>query len=76
MQSEVDMQSSEKLITTRQLRERVGGVSEMTIWRWVQRGLLPKPRKINSRNYWPESVIDGLLDKPATNDARVQDAAA
>lgn len=32
------------------------GVSSMTIWRWVKAGILPKPDKIQGRNYWPHDV--------------------
>jgi predicted DNA-binding transcriptional regulator AlpA len=42
------------LLTSNQVRARVGNVSHMCIWRWVrdERVLFPKPIKINNRNYW------------------------
>jgi len=42
------------LLTSAQVRARVGGVSTMCIWRWMRdpRVQFPLPVKINSRNYW------------------------
>jgi len=42
------------LLTSRQTRERVGGVSNMCIWRWMrdERVQFPQPLQINRRNYW------------------------
>jgi predicted DNA-binding transcriptional regulator AlpA len=44
----------ETLLTSAQVRARVGGVSSMCIWRWMRdpRVQFPVPVKINSRNYW------------------------
>lgn len=36
-------------------------ISGMTLWRWVDRGILPKPIVINSRNFWPESAIQAVI---------------
>lgn len=45
------------------------GVSDMTIWRWwAQAGILPKPTVIRGRNYWPEDVIERLLEKGENED--------
>ena len=42
------------LLSSVQVRARVGGVSTMCIWRWMRdaRVMFPTPVKINSRNYW------------------------
>ncbi len=43
------------LLTSGQTRARVGGVSQMCIWRWMRddRVKFPEPAtKINGRNYW------------------------
>ncbi len=42
------------LLSSRQLRELAGEVSDMTLWRWVKAGIIPKPIKINGRNFWPK----------------------
>jgi predicted DNA-binding transcriptional regulator AlpA len=49
--------SDESLIACKQLREMLGGCSEMHIWRLLhdeknQALAFPKPIKINDRNYW------------------------
>lgn len=49
--------SDESLITSKQLRELLGGCSEMQVWRLLNdeknRALaFPKQIKINDRNYW------------------------
>ncbi len=42
------------LLTSNQARARVGGVSNMCLWRWMRddRVQFPQPLKINKRNYW------------------------
>jgi predicted DNA-binding transcriptional regulator AlpA len=44
----------EALLTSAQVRARVGGVSAMCIWRWQRdpKVQFPAPLKMNSRNYW------------------------
>lgn len=63
------MDDQDRLIPARAVRDRFGGISHMTLWRWVQRGLLPEPVKINSRSYWREPDVDrlaaGRLEKAA-----------
>lgn len=53
-----------KLLTAAAVRELCGGVTDMTLWRWVQRADLdfPKPLKIGRRNYWREADILAWLD--------------
>jgi predicted DNA-binding transcriptional regulator AlpA len=47
-------ENSDNLLTTAQLRTRLGGVSEMTIWRYERDPKLgfPKPLRIKRRKYW------------------------
>ena len=42
------------LLTSKQVRARVGGVSDMCIWRWMrdERVQFPRPLQMNRRNYW------------------------
>ena len=47
-----------RYLTAPQVRQRYGGISEMTLWRWVRSGNFPKPRKINNRNYFDEAELD------------------
>jgi len=50
-----------RLITDKQLRQRLGGCSEMTIWRLRQAGKLPKARKLGNRNVTPEDEADKAI---------------
>lgn len=47
----------DQLISQPQLRGLFGEISDMTIWRWRQNGLLPQPIVINRRNYYRQSDI-------------------
>lgn len=38
-------------------------ISGMTLWRWVHKGILPRPIVINKRNFWPESAVQAVIDK-------------
>ena len=48
------MDPQDTLLTARQVRQRLGGVSDMAIWRWLRDERLgfPKPICINRRRYW------------------------
>lgn len=59
------MKTNRNLITSAELRRRNGNVSLMTLWRWVQKGILPAPLKINGRNYWHDDV------EPVEPDTRI-----
>jgi predicted DNA-binding transcriptional regulator AlpA len=60
--------SDEALITARQLRDLLGGCSEMHIWRLLNKRELqplafPKPIKINGRNYFRLRAIRRWIEK-------------
>jgi predicted DNA-binding transcriptional regulator AlpA len=47
-------------ITSAQLRARFGGISDMTLWRWLNRPEMhfPKPAIIERRRYWRIAEIE------------------
>jgi predicted DNA-binding transcriptional regulator AlpA len=59
------MINQHKRIGAAKVRELCGGVSNMTIWRWMQREDLnfPKPTMIGKRRYWREADIIAFLDE-------------
>ncbi len=52
--SEQPAGDDDTLLTSKQVRARVGNVSDMCIWRWMRddRVQFPKPMQMNRRNYW------------------------
>ena len=50
-----------KFMTFRQLQEKLGNRSRSTIYRDLEEGRLPKPRKLGGRLYWVEDQIDKLM---------------
>ena len=52
-----------RLITDKQLRQKLGGCSEMTIWRLRRDGKLPQPKKLGNRNVTPETEADEAIAK-------------
>jgi len=61
------MRSSNNLIPARVVRETLGNISDMTMWRWLHdenyRHLnFPKPITIATRRYWRQSDIDSWLE--------------
>ena len=54
---------TQTLIPSAVVRRHFGGISDMTIWRWVHKGILPAPVKINGRNYWREADIAAVQSK-------------
>lgn len=54
-----------RLITATALRETLGGVSDMSLWRWLNDPAMnfPKPVVINRRRYWRQADITAWLEK-------------
>lgn len=52
-----------RLITDKHLKEKLGGCSNMTIWRLRRNGKLPKPKKLGNRNVTPEDDADKAIAK-------------
>jgi predicted DNA-binding transcriptional regulator AlpA len=58
---------TDKRIPARDVRNICGGVSDMTIWRWLNDPALnfPKPIYIARRRYWKEAEVTAWLDAQA-----------
>lgn len=40
------------------------GLSRATIWRWIQQGKLPEPKRLSSRMVgWPREQLDNIFLK-------------
>ena len=61
-QDPTQMKSGVALVPSKALREAFGNVSVTTLGRWVESGLLPRPRRISGRHYWPEPVFRMLRE--------------
>jgi predicted DNA-binding transcriptional regulator AlpA len=55
----------EKNITSKQVREILGGISDMSLWRFLHDKHLnfPKPIYINRRRLWSHQELKDWLDK-------------
>ncbi|MDB5659213.1 MAG: putative transcriptional regulator [Cypionkella sp.] len=53
-----------KLITATVVRETLGGVSDMTLWRWIHDPAMnfPAPVRIQSRRYWHEDELRSWIE--------------
>lgn len=54
-------QEDDILQSAKTVRHRLGGISEMTLWRRVQDGTLPVPIKVGRLNYWRRSDVDAVI---------------
>ena len=56
-----------RLLTAAAVRDALGGVSDMTLWRWLNDPALnfPKPIYIARRRYWREADVSAWLDAQA-----------
>jgi predicted DNA-binding transcriptional regulator AlpA len=52
------------LLPTKEVMSRLGGVSQMTIWRYLKDDELdfPKPIYIKTRRYWREDDLEAWLE--------------
>lgn len=57
----------QKLISATAVRDLCGGISDMTLWRWLQDPDLefPRPVHIQRRRYWREVEMLGWLEAQA-----------
>ena len=52
-----------------ELRRRLD-VSEMSVWRWIEKGIFPPPDlRINGRRYWREGTYSGWVEAQAEAEA-------
>jgi predicted DNA-binding transcriptional regulator AlpA len=58
-------QSPDPLLSSAQTAAYLGGISTMTLWRWVRDGVIPAPIKIRNRNYWRQSGLDAAVESAA-----------
>ena len=50
-----------RLISDKLLKQKLGGCSDMTLWRLRRDGKLPKPKKLGNRNITPEDQADRAI---------------
>lgn len=57
-----------ELLTAVQVRERLGGVSHVTLWRWVRAGKFPKPIKPGDNKLvrWLAREVDEHIEARVT----------
>lgn len=60
--------TSKRYLSFKQLQEKLGGRGRTSIYRDVQNGLLPKPKRLGSTPLWNESEIDAILNGEKVND--------
>lgn len=53
--------ADDPLASQTRVKKQLGDISDMTMWRWRRKGILPPPIVINSRNYWRQSQVDDAL---------------
>ena len=58
------MEKNTELMTAAQVRACLGGVSDMTIWRWLEDEQMdfPRPIYIRRNRYWHESEIENWIE--------------
>lgn len=59
MTKQTDDTPTQALLTARAVCEHFGGISDMTLWRWLhaKENPFPPPLKINKRRYWRASDV-------------------
>lgn len=65
--SKFDQLPDSALIGSRDVREVIGGIGEVTLWRWVRKGEFPAPRKLpgGRLNAWKVADIRKFLAQEA-----------
>ena len=55
---------NDKLIRSKDVKKRLGGISNTTLWRRIKDGTIPKPIKLGGghANFFKESWINEIVD--------------
>ena len=63
----VDAKSSDRLLQAEEVREKLGNISDMTLWRWLDDPDMgfPKPIYLRRRRFWRQSVLLAWIDERA-----------
>lgn len=56
---------TQKRIQAATVREICGGISDMTLWRWLKERDFPRPIYIAGRRFWREADVLAWLDAQA-----------
>lgn len=55
-----------RYLTFKDLQEKLGGRGRTTIYRDIDQGRLPRPKKLGARLYWAEGDIDAAISEMTT----------
>ena len=50
-------------LSDRQVCKKLGNCGKTTLWRYREKGIVPRPRKLLGRNLTPEDVLDAWLEE-------------
>lgn len=70
----LDQGPDDALIGSTVCRRLAGNISDMTLWRWRQAGIVPPPLVIRGRNYWKRGEFLAAIER-ATRDLENPEAA-
>jgi len=61
------MNAAKRLISAKDVRTRCGGISDMTMWRWLESETLgfPRPIYIQRRRFWEEDEVEAFIARQA-----------
>jgi predicted DNA-binding transcriptional regulator AlpA len=60
-------ETQNRLITAAEVRRRCGGISDMSLWRWLDSETLgfPRPVYIMRRRFWDADEIEAFIARQA-----------
>ncbi|MBX4972342.1 DNA-binding protein [Rhizobium lentis] len=64
---------SKRYLTRRQLRERYGGIADVTVRRWIDSGRIDEPLRIANRDYFDEAKLDATDRRHAAEYQRARE---
>ena len=67
MNSHQHTTAGRRLIPSSAFKARLGGISEMSRWRYEKARIGPAPIKLNGRNFYVEDEVDAYLNQLATS---------
>jgi predicted DNA-binding transcriptional regulator AlpA len=60
-------ETPKRLLTAKEVRQRFGNISDMSLWRWIESETLgfPKPVYIMRRRFWDADEVEAFIARQA-----------
>lgn len=59
----MEAEMSKNYLRREDLKRKLGNVADSTMYLWIKKGLLPKPRHLGRTSFWDEDEVDAAFER-------------